>query len=131
MQHLTRVLLILLLVQWSNSHPRAAEPSKISFGFSSIGAAGTGVWMAKEIGAFEKYGLTADVIYISSGPVVLQALIGGDLTVGLGASNSTVAAALRGLRSSPSAASSIKPTTGSSCSLTSTASRICAARLWE
>ncbi len=52
--------------------------------------------MAKEIGAFEKYGLTADVIYISSGPVVLQALIGGDLTVGLGASNSTVAAALRG-----------------------------------
>jgi len=52
--------------------------------------------MAKEIGAFEKYGLTANVIYISSGPVVLQALIGGDLTVGLGASNSTVAAALRG-----------------------------------
>jgi NitT/TauT family transport system substrate-binding protein len=96
MQRLTRVLLILLLVQWSNSHARAAERSKISFGFSSIGAAGTGVWMAKEIGAFEKYGLTADVIYISSGPVVLQALIGGDLTVGLGASNSTVAAALRG-----------------------------------
>ena len=52
--------------------------------------------MAKEIGAFERYGLTADIIYISSGPVVLQALIGGDLTVGLGASNSTVAAALRG-----------------------------------
>lgn len=52
--------------------------------------------MAKEIGAFEKYGLNADVIYISSGPLVLQALIGGDLTVGLGASNSTVAAALRG-----------------------------------
>ena len=96
MQRLTRALLILLLVQWSNSHARAAEPGKISFGFSSIGAAGTGVWMAKEIGAFEKYGLIADVIYISSGPVVLQALIGGDLTVGLGASNSTVAAALRG-----------------------------------
>jgi len=52
--------------------------------------------MAKEIGAFEKYGLNADLIYIASGPVVLQALIGGDLTVGLGASNSTVAAALRG-----------------------------------
>ena len=31
-----------------------------------IGAAGTGVWMAKEIGALEKYGLTADLIYISS-----------------------------------------------------------------
>ncbi len=43
MQRLTRALLILLLVQWSNSHARAAEPGKISFGFSSIGAAGTGV----------------------------------------------------------------------------------------
>ena len=96
MQRLTRLLLVLLLVQLSVSRARGAEPSRISFGFSSIGAAGTGVWMAKEIGAFEKYGFNADVIYISSGPVVLQALIGGDLTVGLGASNSTVAAALRG-----------------------------------
>ena len=96
MQRLTRVLWVLLLVQSSISPARAAEPNRISFGFSSIGAAGTGVWMAKEIGAFEKYGLNADLIYIASGPVVLQALIGGDLTVGLGASNSTVAAALRG-----------------------------------
>src|SRR5258705_13858507 len=95
MQRLTRVLWVLLLVQSSISPARAAEPSRISFGFSSIGAAGTGVWMAKKIGAFEKYGLNADLIYIASGPVVLQALIGGDLTAGLGASNSTVAAALR------------------------------------
>jgi ABC-type nitrate/sulfonate/bicarbonate transport system substrate-binding protein len=68
MQHLTRTLLVLLLLQWSISHAPAAEPSRISFGFSSIGAAGTGVWMAKEIGTFEKHGITADVIYISSGP---------------------------------------------------------------
>jgi len=93
---LRRVLLGFLLASLSIIDVRAAEPSRISFGFSSIGAAGTGIWMAKEIGAFERYGLTADIIYISSGPVVLQALIGGDLTVGLGASNSTVAAALRG-----------------------------------
>jgi ABC-type nitrate/sulfonate/bicarbonate transport system substrate-binding protein len=33
--------------------------------------------MAKEIGAFEKYGINADLIFISSGPVVVQALIGG------------------------------------------------------
>jgi hypothetical protein len=45
MQHLTRVGFILRLMQLSISHTRAAEPSKISFGFSSIGGAGTGVWM--------------------------------------------------------------------------------------
>jgi ABC-type nitrate/sulfonate/bicarbonate transport system substrate-binding protein len=96
MKPLLGVLFGFLSMQFSAFHAPAAEPSGITFGFSSIGAAGTGLWMAKEIGAFEKYGLNADVIYISSGPVVLQALIGGDLTVGLGASNSTVAAALRG-----------------------------------
>lgn len=57
---------------------------------------GTGVWMAKEIGAFEKYEFDADVIYISSGPVVMQALIGGDLHVGVLASNALIAAALNG-----------------------------------
>ena len=96
MKYLMGVLLGFLSVQFSVFHALAAEPNRISFGYSSIGAAGTGVWMAKDIGTFEKYGLNADVIYISSGPVVLQALIGGDLTVGLGASNSTIAAALRG-----------------------------------
>ena len=62
MKHLSGVLLGFLLVQFSAFQAPAAEPSRISFGFSSIGAAGTGVWMAKEIGAFEKYGLNADVI---------------------------------------------------------------------
>lgn len=96
MHRLTSILWVLLLAPLSISQARATESNRVSFGFSSIGAAGTGVWMAKEIGAFEKYGLNTDVVYISSGPVVLQALIGGDLTVGIGASNSTVAAALRG-----------------------------------
>lgn len=84
MRRLTKALLVFLLLQLPSSNVRAAELGRISFGFSSIGAAGTGVWMVKEIGAFDKYGLVADVIYISSGPVVLQALIGGDLTVGFG-----------------------------------------------
>ena len=96
MHRLTSILWVLLLAPLSISQARATESNRVSFGFSSIGAAGTGVWMAKEIGAFEKYGLNTDVVYISSGPVVLQALIGGDLTVGIGARNSTVAAALRG-----------------------------------
>lgn len=56
----------------------------------------TGVWMAKEIGAFEKYGIQADLIYISSGPVVMQALIGGDLHIGNGATNAVINAVLNG-----------------------------------
>ena len=56
----------------------------------------TGVWMAKESGALEKYGLQSDIIFISSGPVVVQALIGGDLLGGSAASNAVINAVLNG-----------------------------------
>src|SRR4029077_4962227 len=74
----------------------AAETKKITFGSSTIGAMATGAWMAKEIGAFEKYGIQADLIFISSGPVVVQALIGGDLHGGIAASNAVMNAILNG-----------------------------------
>jgi NitT/TauT family transport system substrate-binding protein len=74
----------------------AAESKRIVFAYSSIGSMATGVWMAKEIGAFEKYGIPCDTIFISSGPVVVQALIGGDLHGGSGASNAVINAVLNG-----------------------------------
>ena len=55
-----------------------------------------GAWMAKEIGAYEKYGIDTELIYISSGPTVVQALLGGDVTGGIAATNAVVAAVLRG-----------------------------------
>jgi NitT/TauT family transport system substrate-binding protein len=79
-----------------DSQSPAAEPKKIVFAYSSVGSMATAVWMAKEVGAFEKYGLPCDIIFISSGPVVVQALIGGDLQGGSGASNAVVNAVLNG-----------------------------------
>lgn len=55
-----------------------------------------GVWMAKEAKLFEKYGLQAEVVFISSGPVVVQALLGGDLQGASAASNAAIAAMLNG-----------------------------------
>ncbi len=52
--------------------------------------------MAKESGAFEKYGIQADIILITSGPVAVQALIGGDLQVVSAASNAVINAVLNG-----------------------------------
>jgi len=75
---------------------RAAELRKVVFGFSTVGAMAAGSWMAKEIGAYEKYGIDAELIYISSGPVVVQALLGGDVTGGIAATNAVIAAVLRG-----------------------------------
>src|SRR6185295_20068764 len=74
----------------------AAEYRKIVFAYSSIGSMATGVWMAKDSGAFDKYGIPCETIFISSGPVVVQALIGGDLQGGSGASNAVINAAMNG-----------------------------------
>jgi ABC-type nitrate/sulfonate/bicarbonate transport system substrate-binding protein len=70
----------------------SAQTKKITLGYSTVGPAGTGLWMAKETGAFEKYGIDADLIFISAGPIVVQALLGGDLQAGLAATNAVIAA---------------------------------------
>jgi ABC-type nitrate/sulfonate/bicarbonate transport system substrate-binding protein len=74
----------------------AAEPRKFVMAYSTIGAMAAGMWMAKEIGAYEKHGIDAELIYISSGPTVVQSLIGGDVVGGLAATNALIAAVLRG-----------------------------------
>jgi NitT/TauT family transport system substrate-binding protein len=73
-----------------------AAKEKITFGYAAISPSMAGVWMAKEVGAFDKYGLDAQLIYIASGATVIQALVGGSLNAALGASNAVVAAALKG-----------------------------------
>jgi ABC-type nitrate/sulfonate/bicarbonate transport system substrate-binding protein len=90
------VVLTLCIGLCSRSDRIAQAETKITFAYSSIGSMATGVWMAKEVGAFEKYGIQADIIFISSGPVVVQSLIGGDLQGGSGASNAVINAVLNG-----------------------------------
>jgi NitT/TauT family transport system substrate-binding protein len=77
-------------------HFPALAQTRMTVAYSSIGPMATGVWMAKESGAFDKYGLQADIILITSGPVSVQALIGGDLQVVSAASNAVVNAILNG-----------------------------------
>jgi NitT/TauT family transport system substrate-binding protein len=91
-----RAVFSLLVLFFFGGTGDGAEMKKFSLGYSTVGPAGTGLWMAKEIGAFEKHGIHSDLIFISSGPVVVQALIGGDLQGGLAATNAVIAAALAG-----------------------------------
>lgn len=88
--------LVLLLALYVISSGVAAAQTKMTMAYSSIGPMATGVWMAKESGAFDKYGIQADIILITSGPVAVQALIGGDLHVVSAASNAVINAILNG-----------------------------------
>jgi len=96
MEQFLRFVIILLPLVFSSSVGNTLELKKVVFGYSTIGAMAAGAWMAKEIGAYERYGFDAELIYISSGPTVVQALLGGDVTGGIAATNAVIAAVLRG-----------------------------------
>jgi len=91
-----RVALILILalsfVRWVD----AAEQAKLSFGYSTTGPTAVGLWVAKDIGAFAKYGVDPNLIFISSSPVMVPALIGGDVQAAIAGANAVIAAALGG-----------------------------------
>jgi ABC-type nitrate/sulfonate/bicarbonate transport system substrate-binding protein len=89
-------LLTVLLTSISSTPGDTAEPRKFTLGYSTVGPAGLGLWMAKEIGAFEKYGIDAELIFISSGPVAVQALVGGDMRAALAATSAVTSAILAG-----------------------------------
>jgi ABC-type nitrate/sulfonate/bicarbonate transport system substrate-binding protein len=87
---------VVWLALFGYGHFSAHAQTKMTVAYSSIGPMATGIWMAKDSGAFEKYGLQADIILITSGPVSVQALIGGDLQVVSAASNAVINAVLNG-----------------------------------
>jgi NitT/TauT family transport system substrate-binding protein len=89
-------VLMAMLVLLSAGDGETAELRKFTLGYSTVGPAGIGLWMAKEIGTFEKYGIDAELIFVSSGPVVVQALLGGDMKAGLAATNAVTSAVLAG-----------------------------------
>jgi NitT/TauT family transport system substrate-binding protein len=93
-----RLVILLLTLLATTQIVRSAEigKEKITFAYASISPSMSAVWMAKEIGAFERNGLNTELVYISSGATTIQALVGGSVQAALGASNAVVAATLKG-----------------------------------
>ncbi|MSP40310.1 MAG: hypothetical protein EXR70_17620 [Deltaproteobacteria bacterium] len=54
------------------------------------------IWIAKELGLFEKYGLDVQIIFISGAGLSVAAIVGGDVHLAIAAGTPAVAAAARG-----------------------------------
>jgi NitT/TauT family transport system substrate-binding protein len=77
----------------------SAEDKKLdSFTISYASVSGTRapLWIAKELGLFEKYGLDGNLIYIASGVTSVNALLGGSVDIIAASGSSAVGAAARG-----------------------------------
>jgi ABC-type nitrate/sulfonate/bicarbonate transport system substrate-binding protein len=55
---------LLLLAGLFGVRTDAAERAKLTLGYSTTGPTAVGLWTAKDIGAFAKYGVEPDFIFI-------------------------------------------------------------------
>jgi NitT/TauT family transport system substrate-binding protein len=93
---LAKLILMLVLIPSQPASSADAVKEKVAFAYAAISPSMSGIWMAKEIGAFDRNGLDAELVHISSGAIAIQALVGGSVHAGLGASNAVVAAIIKG-----------------------------------
>lgn len=76
----------------------AQERKLDSFAISYASVSGTRapLWIAKDLGLFEKYGLDGNLVYIASGVTSVNALLGGSVDIIAASGSSAVGAAARG-----------------------------------
>src|SRR5262247_2575393 len=76
---------------------RAGVPSdKLTLGYTTVGAILTPVWIPAEMGIFQRYGLDVDMKFITTGPVVVSALIAGEMGIAAASGEPIVSGILGG-----------------------------------
>ena len=91
-----KLAIVSFLLLFTPVASEAQNPPKVTVAYAAISPIFAGVWMAKEIGAFERHGLKSELVYISSGSITVQAMVGGNLDMSVAASNAVVSSILRG-----------------------------------
>jgi ABC-type nitrate/sulfonate/bicarbonate transport system substrate-binding protein len=77
----TKIAVIALALLWPFAG--SAPAAKLWVGYSGISAELSHLWIAKEAGIFNKYGVDVLPVYFSSGNRLLQALITHDVQFGI------------------------------------------------
>jgi len=72
----------------------AAE--KIRIFYSAITGEQSAFYIVKESGMFQKYGLDPEIIYLDSGTIAVQAMLSGEIQLGLLGSTAVISSSLRG-----------------------------------
>jgi len=76
----------------------ATAPRKVRMSFAAISGAVAPIWIAKDLGFFERNGLDVDPVLIQSGPRSVSALLSGEMPIINTGANSSIAANLGGTK---------------------------------
>src|SRR5262245_4333126 len=79
MKLIIKLVLVGTFVGAMSTEPAGAQAlKKIRIGYPSLSFRQSNVWVAKEMGLFNKYGLEVEPIFLRGGQIATQALAGGD-----------------------------------------------------
>ena len=92
------LLLVMFFLVMPARNVEAQDKKLDSFTISYASVSGTRapLWIAKDLGLFEKYGLDGNLVYIASGVTSVNALLGGSVDIIAASGSSAVGAAARG-----------------------------------
>jgi NitT/TauT family transport system substrate-binding protein len=91
------LLLISSLLAASGSiHAQEKKLDPFTISYASVSGTRAPLWIAQDLGLFEKYGLDVNLIYIASGVTSVNALLGGSVDIIAASGSSVVGAAARG-----------------------------------
>jgi ABC-type nitrate/sulfonate/bicarbonate transport system substrate-binding protein len=88
------ILILLLVVSPADAQDKKLDSFTISY--ASVSGTRAPLWIAKDLGLFEKYGLDGNLVYIASGVTSVNALLGGSVDIIAASGSSAVGAAARG-----------------------------------
>src|SRR6476620_6573535 len=87
-------LALVLMPRMALAQDKKLDSFTISY--ASVSGTRAPLWIAKDLGLFEKYGLDGNLIYIASGVTSVNALLGGSVDIIAASGSSAVGAAARG-----------------------------------
>jgi ABC-type nitrate/sulfonate/bicarbonate transport system substrate-binding protein len=82
---------LFLLVPSLSAQEKKLDPFTISY--ASVSGTRGPLWIAQDLGLFAKYGLDVNLVYIASGVISVNALLGGSVDIIAASGSSVVSAA--------------------------------------
>jgi len=93
---LLSLFIMVVALQPTKSSAQDKKLDSFTISYASVSGTRGPLWIAKDLGLFEKYGLEGNLIYIASGVVSVNALLGGSVDIIAASGSSAVGAAARG-----------------------------------
>jgi len=90
-----KVLIIAVIFFFSSVNQSTAAGIKVKIGYLTLGSGYANIWVTKDAGIFEKYGLDAQLVYIPP-RLIAVAMLAGEIQLGMGGAGGMIEATLRG-----------------------------------